>query len=167
MLEGKRTPFLEGSLDRPIGELAILWVQALEVGGVVDFLPRRGEPEDAVELAGPGDRVVSDVPGPVADVREGLRLPEQGGRPRKLGVAGLALSQRRSHDEKTDRDQREERLRNLDALGRRVRRDGDLARYGSPGSECADDEARRRRACSVEAQRSPEEQRKEKVGVAP
>jgi hypothetical protein len=76
VLERVRLAVLQGGLDRPVGELAIVWMDELEVGRVAQRPgPLAVEPEDPVELVRPPDEVPSDVPLPATEVGKRLRFP--------------------------------------------------------------------------------------------
>src|SRR4051812_23654868 len=79
LLEGYRLPPLERGLGRFADALAAVRMDALEVpleGG--PELARR-KPVDAVQLVGPGDSVLRDLPLPEAEVRHRFGLGPHGG----------------------------------------------------------------------------------------
>ena len=151
-----------------MGVLTILRVYELEVARVAQRLvPGAVEPEDPVELVRPGDDVSPDVPLPASEVGDGLRFAELRGRQRKSPARPLPLGQCRGEDQQADRRDRERGLGELHALGCRHSSQRNRAVDGSPRADGADQEGARRGSDLLEAKRSPEEQRKDQVRVAP
>src|SRR4029453_14513134 len=152
--------------DRLANELAIVRMDLLEVRAVGHVGEWR-EPVDTEQLVRPADSVVGDAPPPTADVGELLRLGKVRPLVLQRSLRRPSLGERRAKKEEAEDYRRQQAFGDLHDLGGAATGEWRRPVDGAFDRERSDNEA----ACDCpslrEAERGPDQERKEQVRIAP